>query len=194
MVGSVVVPCTFCGVDVRRTPSRAEGRRYCGQECYRADRPNRPKVKRADAGVRRSPTITKPCEACGVMVERRVTDTRPRVFCSRACYQTTAKQQGGRPPRLTIGESRVTADGYVTVYVGKGNPMAQGRGWCLEHRVAMAKMIGRPLLPHENVHHVNGVRSDNRPENLELWARMQPAGQRVEDLVAFAREVLALYG
>lgn len=62
-----------------------------------------------------------------------------------------------------------------------------------EHRVVMELEIGRPLLPHENVHHLNGDRSDNRRENLELWSTMQPTGQRIADKLAFAREIIALY-
>ncbi len=58
----------------------------------------------------------------------------------------------------------------------------------------MEEQLGRFLRPGENVHHRNGRRDDNRPENLELWIVSQPAGQRVEDVVAWAREVLALYG
>lgn len=77
-------------------------------------------------------------------------------------------------------------EGYVKV---KG---ADGR-WRAEHVVVMEEYLGRSLLPGENVHHRNGIRNDNRLSNLELWTHKQPHGQRVIDLVAFAREILAQY-
>lgn len=67
-------------------------------------------------------------------------------------------------------------------------------GRVLQHVVIMEGIIGRPLRPEENVHHKNGQRDDNRPENLELWSRSQPAGQRVEDKLAWAMEIVELYG
>lgn len=63
----------------------------------------------------------------------------------------------------------------------------------MHHRVVMEQSLGRELLAEETVHHINGIRNDNRLENLELWSSRHPKGQRVQDKVAWAKEMLALY-
>jgi HNH endonuclease len=71
------------------------------------------------------------------------------------------------------------------------HPRAGKGSYVFEHALVMEEILGRYLLPGENVHHLNGVRDDNRPENLELWTRPQPAGIRAKDAVAWAREIIA---
>jgi len=63
----------------------------------------------------------------------------------------------------------------------------------LEHRRVMSEFLGRSLLADETVHHLNGNRSDNRLENLELWSTSQPPGQRVVDKIQWAKEILSRY-
>lgn len=83
--------------------------------------------------------------------------------------------------------------GYVELSGKFGHPNARSKGRIFEHVYLMAEHLGRALTPNENVHHKNGVRDDNRIENLELWTKSQPSGQRVKDKVQWAKEMLRLY-
>jgi hypothetical protein len=87
---------------------------------------------------------------------------------------------------------RPEGQGYV-VGTWPEHPNANVRGVVAHHVAVMAAVLGRPLTKGETVHHKYGVRHDNRPENLELWVKAHPPGQRVSELIAFAHEILERY-
>jgi hypothetical protein len=83
-------------------------------------------------------------------------------------------------------------NGYIWRYA-PGDPNATANSYVYQHRSVMSEKLGRPLRKNENVHHLNGDRKDNRFENLELWVKTQPPGQRVSDLLMWARQILEDY-
>lgn len=88
----------------------------------------------------------------------------------------------------------VTTDpeGYVWEWC-PDDPRAKNGRYMRQHVLVMERHLGRKLRRGEFVHHINGIRSDNRIENLELWVRSHPSGQRVSDLLAWAREIVSRY-
>lgn len=85
---------------------------------------------------------------------------------------------GSLPPRKD-------KQGYVRVH-DRNHPRANQGGFVMEHAKVMSEHLGRDLLPHENIHHLNGDRADNRIENLEVWSKSQPCGQRIDDKLKHA--------
>lgn len=107
-------------------------------------------------------------------------------YCETHHYRFKRYGDPHHHPRARKGSGSINKDGYRIIW-REGKPQ-------LEHRVVMADHLGRSLLREEVVHHINGKRTDNRIENLELWSRSHPPGQRIVDKVQWARKILERYG
>lgn len=83
--------------------------------------------------------------------------------------------------------------GYIQVWRPE-HPNCKTAGYIHEHRLVMSEYLGRPLTKGENIHHKNGIRDDNRIENLELWISHQPSGQRLKDKIEDAINLLEQNG
>ena len=81
---------------------------------------------------------------------------------------------------LPAGGRVTDKDGYILLKAND-HPHANSGGYVREHRLVMEEQLGRYLLPEEVVHHINGVKDDNRPENLGLYA--SNAAHKADDML-----------
>lgn len=153
--------------------------KYCSRDCARHHQ-----------GAERKEKFVVPnfvCQKCGKEVQRSVWHYKGKrrvnykqVYCSKSCAQIGRTHD--RPSK-----------GFTHNRTGYRFLLRKGK-LVSEHREVMEKMLGRKLLATETVHHINGSRTDNRPENLELWSRNHGPGTRVSDQLAWAKEIIARYG
>lgn len=160
----VTVECDRCGKEFQRKAWEVEQRRrkgwalYCSVECRDA-------VKRGRKGSQRVERIEFVCPQCGDTFQK-APHEKSQKYCSRPCAHE-AMRGVARP---TSGKRHLTRDGYISVYVPPGDrPRGKEKiAREMEHRVVMARVLGRALEPYETVHHINGDKVDNRIENLQL--------------------------
>jgi hypothetical protein len=133
-------------------------KKYCSNECL-----TKAQTK----------TITKICEHCGTEFSGVPWHISRRKYCSTKCTADANAVPEGAPRGSFIDKY-----GYKLITARRHDKGYQQP----EHRAVMERMLGRKLEKHETVHHKNGIRHDNRPENLELWSGRHGRGQRVADL------------
>jgi hypothetical protein len=157
----------YADQDKRRTAKRESAmRRYWANP------------SKARANKRNTPGI---CEVCGIAFMGR-TGAR---CCTRSCAAKLAHMEGrantfkgknGPQSPNWSGGRKVNSQGYVRIWVPMGTPGRGKNGYMMEHRKVMQEHLGRPLDPKEIVHHRNGVKDDNRIENLEVVTRVKHRG------------------
>jgi hypothetical protein len=163
---SVTFRCEKCGKKkcISRAAFEHREHHYCSMKC-------------------REERVMKLCFQCGRLFARRRSQmykvdrkSQQRHFCSADCAYAFRNK------------------GYLDKRSGYRILCVNGKQGTPEHRHVMEQALGRKLTKYETVHHKNGVRHDNRKSNLELWSSQHSRGQRVQDLVAYAKEILKIYG
>ena len=152
--------CAQCGNSFEVRSWAARTQRFCSYAC----------MGTAQKGVTRSVPILKACEVCGAEFRVKAYRSKTQRFCSRPCYWVARTGTTyHRAPKYT--ESR---SGYVYVYQ-PDHPAAMKSGYVAEHRLVAEATLGRPLEPHEIVHHRDRNGGNNAPENLQVMTQPEHA-------------------
>ncbi len=150
------------------------------QECLREFKPS---SNHKNCPRCRAVAAKKPCPLCGA----------PRGARYALCEPCRRSDQGMESNNAWKG-GRIIKKGYILLRTPNHPKSKSNGGYVFENILVMEQHLGRNLFPGENVHHRNGIRDDNRIENLELWTKPQPSGIRVEDALAWAYHIIELYG
>lgn len=160
-------PCQVCGNPVYANKSQRESGegRYCSIECSAVARSKEP--------------VSKPCAYCDKEMQLKPSQAHVQ-YCSKACEASARtkrpleRHHNGKP-------ARKDDQGYVMVYE-PDHPNRSFKGWQYEHRIVAERGLGRYLGSDEHVHHINGIKDDNRPENLQVMSAIDHSRLTVREI------------
>lgn len=193
---SVEVECNFCGKKhfKFRNDSIRNKNNFCSKKCMQSKVILQCKICNKDfrkAGFHKNHAMCHSCYIKDFYVKNpdKLDNTRKR-------NRVRQRVINGIPVDLPIRSRKINgyvdANGYKIVYKDIiENTWKCGR--IHEHIWVMSQHLGRHLIKGETVHHKNGIKNDNRIENLELWDKSHPSGQRVIDKIKFYKEFIKQY-
>lgn len=129
---------------------------------------------------------------CDCGKEKITTAATLRKIRSCGCFKKEQRIEYSRDKHPNWKGGRHLRGGYVAI-LARNHPNARPSGYILEHVYVMSNYLGRALKKGETVHHKNGVRTDNRIENLELWSHNHSPGQRISEKIEWCVNFLKEY-
>jgi len=186
-ISKVLLKCLECGTDIWTKPSSVGRKNYCSRECYW----NRAKVNAVRAArlgacvfckqefiltrnrkycsvqcvnAARYARIVRHCKQCGCVLYVTPATVKTKRYCSQECHYNDSRGKHRKPGP---GPRTKGTNGYIRIY-WPVHPYSNKNGVIYEHRLVAQEKYGRPIQPGEHVHHINVIKDDNRPENLEI--------------------------